>query len=201
MTTAVATQHSAHSEQFFVAVQDAIQDLPYAQIEQLADELAALRTIGGRLFCLGVGGSAANASHMVNDFRKLCDIEAYAPTDNVAELTARVNDEGWDSIFSEWLRLRLDARDALFVLSVGGGTMATSSCLNPALVLAKARGAKIFGITGCAKGDTQTQGDLVIVVPGGRKDKLLTPLAESFQALIWHCLVSHPVLQRRPTKW
>ncbi len=172
-------------------------------IERLATGLAELRARGGRLFVLGVGGSAANAAHAVNDFRKLCGIDAYAPTDNVAELTARTNDEGWETVFAGYLRVsRITASDALLVLSVGGGDAARGVSVNlvRAIDTAKAVGATVFGIVGRAEGDTAQRGDIVVTIPAVA-DARVTPHAEAFQAVVWHCLVSHPALQRTATKW
>jgi D-sedoheptulose 7-phosphate isomerase len=172
-------------------------------IEKMALELASLRERNGRLFLLGVGGSAGNCSHAVNDFRKLCGIEAYTPTDNVSELTARANDEGLDTIFTGWLEIsRLGANDAVLVFSVGGGDSErnVSTSIVKAVDLAKARGARVLGVVGRDSGHTARYGDLVIVVPTV-EPKRLTPLTEAFQAVIWHCLVSHPALQVRATKW
>ncbi len=172
-------------------------------IEAIADSLVRLRQRGGRLFFLGVGGSAANCGHAVNDFRKLCDIEAYAPTDNVAELTARTNDEGWETVFEGWLRTsRLSAADAVFVFSVGGGNAERNVSLNliKALDLAKERGARILGVVGRDGGYTKAVGDDVVVIPTA-DDTLVTPHTESYQAVVWHCLVSHPKLQVQATKW
>jgi len=155
------------------------------------------------LFLLGVGGSAANCSHAVNDFRKLCGIESYTPTDNVAELTARVNDEGWSTVFCEWLKVsRADADDAVFVMSVGGGDLAknVSPNLVTAVQEAKARGMTVLGIVGRQGGYTKAVGDHVVVVPTVAEGRV-TPHAEAFQAVIWHCLVSHPLLQLSATKW
>ncbi len=172
-------------------------------IEELCDELARLRERGGRLFVIGVGGSAANCAHAVGDFRKLCEIEAYAPTDNVAELTARTNDEGWPAVFRNWLRVsRAQAKDALMVLSVGGGNAQANVSPNivSALDEALARGMRILGIVGRDGGHTRRVGDVVVSVPVVEESRV-TPHTEAFQAVIWHCLVSHPKLQRRPTKW
>jgi len=172
-------------------------------VEDLAESLASLRARGGRLFLLGVGGSAANCGHAVNDFRKLCGIEAYTPTDNVAELTARTNDEGWETVFAAWLRTsRAGASDAVFVLSVGGGDAERQISVNivRALDEAKAGGLKIFGIVGRDGGYTKRVGDHVVVIPTVDPTHV-TPHTEAFQAVIWHCLVSHPKLQLQPTKW
>jgi D-sedoheptulose 7-phosphate isomerase len=177
--------------------------LDYDLIDHLADELIDLRSRGGRLFVLGVGGSAANASHPVNDFRKLCGIEAYAPTDNVSELTARINDEGWDTAFSGWLAVsRASEDDALFIFSVGGGNLEQNVSLNlvSAVNLGKERGLKIFGVVGRDGGYTKQAGNVVVVIPTVAPDRV-TPHAEAFQAVVWHCLVSHPGLQIRATKW
>lgn len=172
-------------------------------IERLATALAALRARGGRLFILGVGGSAGNAGHAVNDFRKLCGIEAYAPTDNVAELTARTNDEGWETVFAAWLRVsRLAAADAILIFSVGGGDAARGISVNlvRAIDAAKEAGAAVFGIVGRADGDTAKRADIAVVVPALAPSRV-TPHAEAFQAVIWHCLVSHPTLQVKATTW
>jgi D-sedoheptulose 7-phosphate isomerase len=177
--------------------------LDVESVEKLARDLASLRDRGGRLFLIGVGGSAGNCGHAVNDFRKLCGLQAYAVTDNVSELTARTNDEGWDTVFSSWLRVsRLGPDDALFVLSVGGGDVARNISRNivAAIDLARERGAKVFGIVGRAEGHTAQNGDRVIVIPTVNADHV-TPLSESFQAVVWHCLVSHPALQQNQTKW
>jgi D-sedoheptulose 7-phosphate isomerase len=163
----------------------------------------ALREAGGRLFVLGVGGSAANASHAVNDFRKLCGIETYAPTDNVSELTARTNDDGWETVFSEWLKIsRIGAKDALFILSVGGGNLEknVSPNLVSAIKLAKERDIKVYGVVGRDGGYAKLAGDRVIVIPTIAPDRV-TPHAEAFQAVIWHALVCHPELQIQDTKW
>ena len=171
--------------------------------ERVAGELAKLRERGGRLFVLGVGGSAGNASHAVNDFRKLAGIEAYAPTDNVSELTARTNDEGWATVFEEWLKVsRINDNDAVFVFSVGGGDEAknVSPNLVRALKLAKQVGATILGVVGRDGGYTATVADACVIVPTVNPQRT-TPHAEAFQAVIWHGLVSHPILQCQPTKW
>ena len=172
-------------------------------IERLVRQLVAVRAAGGRVFFLGVGGSAANASHAVNDFRKITGIECYAPTDNVAELTARTNDESWGTVFAAWLETsRLSDKDAIFILSVGGGDMAKN--ISPNLVLAvdlaRARGAAILGIVGRDGGYTARAGTAVVIVPTVNP-ATITPHTESFQAVIWHLLVSHPDLKRTETKW
>lgn len=174
-----------------------------ADMEMLVQELSNLRTTQGRLFILGVGGSAANAAHAVNDFRKLCGIEAYAPTDNVSELTARTNDEGWETIFSEWLRVsHLRKNDALFIFSVGGGNVDKNVSVNliKAIDVAKDCGAKVLGIVGRDGGYTKQEGHCVVVIPTIHSERV-TPHTEAFHAVVWHCLVSHPILQIRPTKW
>lgn len=187
-----------HAVEFLAAAEQASRELDTAKIERLARCLAELRELGGRLFILGVGGSAANAGHAVNDFRKLCGIQAYAPTDNVAELTARTNDDGWETVFSAWLEVsRIGGRDALLILSVGGGSAdgKVSACLVEAMVTAEKRGAQVFGIVGRSDGYTAKRGHTVIVVPE-IKPEWVTPLSEAFQAVIWHCLVCHPLLRQ-----
>jgi len=179
------------------------QEIDIEKIELIALGLAKVRNDGGRLFVVGVGGSAGNASHAVNDFRKLCGIEAYAPTDNVSELTARTNDEGWETVFSGWLSVsRLSARDALLIFSVGGGNAAKNISMNlvGAVDAARKVGAKVYGVVGRQDGYTAQHGDEVLVVPVV-DEKLVTPYSEAFQAVVWHCLVSHPVLQVALTKW
>lgn len=194
---------SAHVKQFFGDVRTICAELDLAVIEKLAQELVALRSRGGRLFLLGIGGSAGNCSHAVNDFRKLCNIEAYSPIDNVSELTARANDEGFDTIFSGWLEVsRLGEKDALLIYSVGGGDAERNVSVNllRAIDLARQRGAKVFGIVGRATGYTAAHGDVVVVIPAVNPDKV-TPLSEGMQGIVWHCLVSHPDLQIRSTIW
>ena len=172
-------------------------------IEEIVDLLADVKSSGGRLFVLGVGGSAANAGHAVNDFRKLSGIETYAPTDNVAELTARTNDEGWQTVFSGWLRVsNLNSKDCLFILSVGGGNKEknVSPNLIEAIDLAKEVGAKVTGIVGRDGGYTAQNADVCLVVPVVNPSTV-TPHSESFQTVIWHLMVSHPKLKSNPTKW
>lgn len=172
-------------------------------IEKLAERLAAVRERRGRVFFVGVGGGAANASHAVNDFRKLADIECYCPTDNVSELTARINDEGWDGSFAEWLRgSRLSERDAVFVFSVGGGSENPAVSMNivNAVKLAKSVGADVLGVVGRDGGYTARNGTAVVMVPVVDA-KLTTPHTEAFQAVVWHLLVSHPSVARHATKW
>jgi D-sedoheptulose 7-phosphate isomerase len=192
-----------HAQTYFQEVVKVAESIDQAAIERLANELAALRERGGRLFMLGVGGSAGNCGHAVNDFRKLCGIEAYAPTDNVSELTARTNDEGWDTVFSAWLKTsRGNDKDAVFVFSVGGGNLEKNVSPNivAGLKEAKRRGMKVFGVVGRDGGYTRQVGDCVIVVPTVDASRV-TPHTEAFQAVVWHCLVSHPVLQQIATKW
>ena len=194
---------SNHAENFFRESGSICSAIDTARIEALADELAGLRDRKGRLFIIGVGGSAGNCSHAVNDFRKLCGIEAYSPVDNVSELTARANDEGWETIFAGWLEVsRLNSDDAILVFSVGGGDVARNVSTNivKAIDYAKAKGAKVFGVVGKDTGHTAKQGDAVVVVPMVNEAHV-TPLSEAFQAVVWHCLVSHPRLQVRKTKW
>jgi D-sedoheptulose 7-phosphate isomerase len=172
-------------------------------IERMAAVLVELRARGGRLFFLGVGGSAGNCSHAVNDFRKIVGIEAYAPTDNVSELTARTNDEGWETVFSEWLKVsRLNSNDAVFVMSVGGGNLDKNISPNlvRALQHAKEVGATVLGIVGRDGGYTGKVGDAVVVIPTVNPETI-TPHTEAFQAVVWHLLVSHPSLKARDTKW
>jgi len=192
-----------HTKTYFDEAVKVAQTIDIELIEKLAAELAALRERGGRLFLLGVGGSAGNCSHAVNDFRKLCGIEAYAPTDNVSELTARTNDEGWDTVFSGWLKIsKGNSNDAVLVFSVGGGDVEKNVSPNivSGLKEAKQRGMKIFGVVGRDGGYTKKVGDCVVVVPTVDASRV-TPHAEAFQAVVWHCLVSHPVLQQIATKW
>jgi D-sedoheptulose 7-phosphate isomerase len=173
------------------------------KVEELIDHLVVLKNTGGRLFILGVGGSAANASHAVNDFRKLAGIEAYAPTDNIAEITARTNDEGWSTIFSGWLKVsKLNSNDYIFILSVGGGDSEkkVSTNLVHAIEFAKEVGAKIIGIVGRDGGFTAKHATSCVVIPNIYPDSV-TPHSESFQSVIWHLMVSHPKLKENPTKW
>jgi D-sedoheptulose 7-phosphate isomerase len=191
------------AEGYLAEAEAILRGLDAAAIERLADLLAALRESGGRLFVLGVGGSAANASHAVNDFRKLAGIEAYAPTDNVSELTARTNDEGWPTVFAAWLRVsRLRPEDMLLVLSVGGGSEEPSVSPNlvEALRYARSVGCTIGGIVGRDGGYTAQVADAAVLVPTVNPEHV-TPHAEAFQPLIWHLLVSHPKLKAAPTRW
>ena len=191
------------SRKYFNDVISISQRIEIEKIDQLVGELASLRSNRGRLFFLGVGGSAGNASHAVNDFRKLCSIEAYAPTDNVSELSARTNDEGWETVFVEWLKVsRLGQNDAIFVLSVGGGNRAknVSANLTNAIDYAKEVDASVFGIVGKSDGYTYANADVCVHVPIVN-ETLITPHSEAFQAVVWHCIVSHPSLKTNPTKW
>ena len=195
--------HLSFVEQYFAEVQAIAEQIKPDKVDAIAHELLTLRESGGRLFFLGVGGSAGNAGHAVNDFRKLCGIECYAPTDNVSELTARTNDEGWETVFVEWLKVsKLSERDALFVLSVGGGNPEknVSANLISAIRLAKERSAKVYGIVGRNDGFTYQYADICVHIPLVN-NKLVTPHSEAFQAVVWHCLVSHPSLQINDTKW
>ncbi len=192
-----------HIDKYFQQVEQIAQTINKTRISELVEGLCDLREGGGRLFLLGVGGSAANCSHAVNDFRKLCGIEAYAPVDNVSELTARTNDEGWDTVFEAWLKVsKANSKDAILVFSVGGGDAEKNISANivKAVDLAKKIGMKIFGIVGRGTGHTATHGDVVVVVPEVDKD-LITPHSEAFQGVVWHCMVSHPRLQIKATKW
>jgi D-sedoheptulose 7-phosphate isomerase len=190
-------------KQFLAEARQIIEQLNTQQIERSVDLLVNTRAEEGRLFILGVGGSAANASHAVNDFRKIAGIESYAPTDNVSELTARTNDEGWSTIFSKWLEVsRLKAKDLLLVLSVGGGNLEknVSPNLVSALNYAKQVGSKIVGIVGRDGGYTATVADACVIIPTPNPENT-TPHAEAFQAVVWHLLVSHPKLKAAQTKW
>jgi D-sedoheptulose 7-phosphate isomerase len=192
-----------YSEQHLAETMEIVRQIRCDVIEKMVDLLVALRERGGRLFFLGVGGSAANASHAVNDFRKIAGIECYAPTDNVSELTARTNDEGWASVFVEWLRgSRLNAKDAIMVFSVGGGNLERNVSPNLVLALqhAKEVNASVLGIVGRDGGYTATVADAVCIVPTVNPQNV-TPHSEAFQAVIWHLLVSHPKLKVQPTKW
>jgi D-sedoheptulose 7-phosphate isomerase len=193
----------SHTELFFQEVAETARRIPADLVEALCDELVALRSRQGRLFIVGVGGSAGNAGHAVNDFRKLCGIEAYAPTDNVSELTARTNDEGWPTVFSEWLKVsQASSKDAILVLSVGGGNLEKNVSPNivAAIAEAKARGLRVLGIVGRDGGYTKKAGNCVVVIPTVEESRV-TPHSEAFQAVVWHCLVSHPKLQKNATKW
>ena len=192
-----------HAQTYFQEVSKLAQMIDLQAVERLAVELAALRERGGRLFLLGVGGSAGNCGHAVNDFRKLCGIEAYAPTDNVSELTARTNDEGWESVFVNWLKgSRLQPKDMLFVLSVGGGSLENNVSPNlvRALQFAKGLCTSVVGVVGRDGGYTAQVADACIVIPTVNPENI-TPHAEAFQGVVWHLLVSHPALKAAQTKW
>ena len=179
------------------------EELNVDTLEKMANLLATIRNRKGRLFVLGVGGSAANASHAVNDFRKICGFECYAPTDNVSELTARTNDEGWSSVFAEWLKgSRLSPADGILVLSVGGGDLEknVSPNLVAALDFARKIGAAILGIVGRDGGYTRKVADVCVIVPTVNAARV-TPHSEAFQAVVWHLLISHPELKLSETKW
>ncbi|MCP5495101.1 MAG: SIS domain-containing protein [Leptospiraceae bacterium] len=191
------------AEQFFKESIEILKTIPTETIEKMAKELAKIRENEGRLFFLGVGGSAGNCSHAVNDFRKICGFEAYAPTDNVSELTARTNDDGWDSVFSNWLKTsKLSDKDGLFIFSVGGGNLEknVSPNLVKAIDLAKTVGAKVFGVVGKDGGYTAKSSDLVVVIPVTNPTHT-TPHTEAFHSVVWHLLVSHPTLKLNQTKW
>src|SRR4051812_48233582 len=193
----------SYSEQHLRETAEVVTKLDPALCEKATALLAEVRSRGGRLFILGVGGSAANASHAVNDFRKIAGVECYAPTDNVSELTARTNDEGWSTVFAEWLRgSRLSDRDALLILSVGGGDVErnVSPNLVAALDLARERRARVLGIVGRDGGYTAKVADVAIIIPTVNTENI-TPHAEAFQAVVWHLFVSHPKLKVAQTKW
>jgi D-sedoheptulose 7-phosphate isomerase len=180
-----------------------LQKIDSDAIDRMATELASIRDAGGRLFIIGVGGSAGHASHAVNDFRKICAFEAYTPTDNVSELTARVNDEGWESCFAEWLKVsRIGAGDALLVFSVGGGNVEKNVSVNlvRAIDEARARGARVFGIVGKDGGYTRKVSQTCVVIPVVSAERI-TPHTEGLCAVIWHLIVSHPALKVAQTKW
>jgi D-sedoheptulose 7-phosphate isomerase len=180
-----------------------IEKIDAAAIEKMADLLATVKAEGGRIFFLGVGGSAGNCSHAVNDFRKIVGIECYAPTDNVSELTARTNDDGWPSVFAEWLKVsKLIAKDTLFIFSVGGGNLEKNISPNlvEAIKLAKTVGAKVTGVVGRDGGYTAQAADACVIIPTVNPDTI-TPHSEAFQAVVWHLLVSHPKLKVNQTKW
>ena len=193
----------SHTDNYFNEVVTIAQTIDTVKIDILAQKLREVREAGGRVFVLGVGGSAGNASHMVNDLRKLCGIESYCPTDNVPELTARTNDEGFDTVFEEYLKVsRLSKFDAVFVLSVGGGNKAknVSVGLCNAIDLADERGAQVLGIVGKHDGYTYKMGNCVVCIPAVDNTRI-TPHSEAFQGVVWHCLVSNPILQKNATKW
>ncbi len=191
------------SDQFLKESIELINKIDSSQIEKIAEILSEVRLDNGRVFFIGSGGGAGHASHAVCDFRKLCNIESYAPYDNVSELTARVNDEGWDVTIINWLKVsRFNSKDCVFVFSVGGGNSEKNISMNLVNVVkyAKELGAKVVGVVGKDGGYTKKLGDAVVLIPTISNDRI-TPHTEGFQALIWHLLVSHPILQVNPTKW
>jgi D-sedoheptulose 7-phosphate isomerase len=193
----------SYAQQHIDETIEILKKLDSREVEKLANLIAAVRREGGRLFFLGVGGSAGNCSHAVNDFRKIVGIESYAPTDNVSELTARINDEGWASVFAAWLKVsRLSAKDCIFVFSVGGGNLEKNVSPNLVLALqyAKQVGARVAGVVGRDGGYTAQVADACVVVPTVNPETI-TPHAEAFQAIVWHLLVSHPALKASQTKW
>lgn len=191
------------TQTFFSQVNDCISKISVEETEKLAVELGKARDGGGRLFILGLGGSAGHATHAVNDFRKLCDYESYTPTDNVSELTARINDDGWDSSLSSWLRgSRINSKDAVLVFSVGGGNKErnVSVSLINAIDTAREVGAGVFGIVGRDGGYTAKVAKAAVVIPTVN-ETMVTPITEGLCAVVWHALVSHPALKKNPTKW
>ena len=194
---------SEHVKKYFEGIKN-ISDLLIKQdIEDLAKEILKIKKKRGRIFFLGVGGSAGNSSHAVNDFRKICEVESYTPTDNVSEFSARINDDGWDSSFSKWLKVsKLNRKDAIFIFSVGGGNLKKKVSVNlvEAIKYAKKIKSKIFGVVGRDGGFTKLKGDKIILIPNVNP-KMVTPFTEAYQAVVWHCLVSHPILQKVKTKW
>ena len=194
---------SSYTSEFLEDVGTIARGLDQAKIDRMIEILVTLRQGKGRLFILGVGGSAGNAGHAVNDFRKICGIEAYAPTDNVSELTARANDEGWPTIFVEWLKIsRLTADDVVLVFSVGGGNLEKNVSPNivTALKFAKEVGAKVIGVVGRDGGYTAQVADAAVIIPTVHPDRI-TPHSEAFQAVVWHLIVSHPAMKAVQTKW
>ena len=192
-----------HPEKYFKNIAKIANLINYDEVNSMVYELLKIRKNNGRVFFLGVGGSAGNSSHAVNDFRKLCNIESYTPTDNVSELTARINDDGWESSFLNWLKVsKFKKKDALFILSVGGGNKKKKISTNLVLAIdyAKKINAKVLGIIGKSDGYARQSSNKVLVIPEIDKS-LITPFSEGFQAVIWHCLVSHPLLQENKTKW
>ena len=191
----------SHAIHYAAETAKILEAFDYARIEALAEELSLIRSNGGRVFCIGVGGGSANASHAAADFRRLCGINAFAPTDCIAEFTARANDEGWNQSFAGYLAMNdAKGRDALFIFSVGGGNGPVSSNIVVAINEARKRDMTILGIVGRDGGHTKLHGHCVIVVPTVSEERV-TPHTEGFQMVILHCLVSHPKLQRQTTKW
>jgi len=190
-------------EEYFIGVSEISNKIDKKKVLCLAKQIKSIKDKFGRIFFLGVGGSAGNTSHAVNDFRKLCNIECYSITDNVSELTARINDDGWNSSFSNWLKVsRLTSKDAIFVFSVGGGNIKKKVSVNliEAVIFAKKQKCKIFGIVGKKDGYIAKNADEAVIIPEINKS-LVTPYSEAFQAVVWHALVSHPILQSNKTKW
>jgi len=188
---------------FFKGISEISETIDEKSILKLVVEIKKLKDKKGRIFFLGVGGSAGNSSHAVNDFRKLCNIEAYTPLDNISELTARINDDGWDTSLSNWLKIsKLSHKDAIFVLSVGGGNLKKKISVNliKAAIYAKKKKSKIFGIVGKKDGFIGKNSDSVVIIPEVNKS-LVTPYSEAYQAVVWHALVSHPILKSNKTKW
>ena len=199
----MSSQITEYTKKYLAEVQQIAAGIDEATVEKMIDILLEARENGGRLFFLGVGGSAGNAGHAVNDFRKIAGLEAYAPTDNVSELTARTNDDGWDSTFVNWLKgSRLRAGDVLFVFSVGGGNLEKNVSVNivSSLQLGKEVGAKVLGIVGRDGGYTAKVADAVVIIPTLSSDTI-TPHAEAFQAVVWHLIVSHPRMKKNEMKW
>jgi D-sedoheptulose 7-phosphate isomerase len=193
----------SYAEQHMKEAVEIIRQMDLSAIEKMADLLSTVKADGGRIFFLGVGGSAGNCSHAVNDFRKIVGIESYAPTDNVSELTARTNDEGWATVFVEWLKIsKLQPKDALFIFSVGGGNLEKNISPNlvEAIKLAKSVGSKVTGVVGRDGGYTGQVADACVIVPTVNPETI-TPHSEAFQAVVWHLLVSHPKLKANQTKW
>ena len=192
-----------HIFNYFNLIPELVKKIDTKKIQRVVNHLISVKRKKGRIFFLGVGGSAGNCSHAVNDFRKICEIESYTPTDNVSELTARINDDGWDGSFRNWLKIsQLNSKDVLFIFSVGGGNQKKKVSVNliKAIDYARNKKSKVLGIVGRDGGYTKKKGDAVIIIPTLDK-KLITPYAESFQSVIWHCLVTHPKLQSKKMKW
>lgn len=190
-------------KQYFFGISEISKNIDIKAVLGLIKAIKKIKSNRGRIFFLGVGGSAGNSSHAVNDFRKLCNIESYSPLDNVSELTARINDEGWDTSLSNWLKIsRLSHKDAIFVFSVGGGNLKKKISVNliNAAVYAKKKKSKIFGVVGKNDGYIAKNADNVIIIPN-INPSLVTPYSEAYQAVVWHALVSHPLLQSNKTKW
>ena len=191
------------ADNFFLDTKNIISKIDYGVLKKMISEINYIKKNNGRIFFVGVGGSAANASHAINDFRKICNIECYAPTDNVSELTARTNDEGWNTIFSEWLKVsNLKPKDLIFVFSVGGGNLEKNISTNlvEALKYGKLTGCKLVGIVGRDGGYTSKVSDVCIIIPTVN-EKTITPHTEAFQAVVWHLIISHPKLKFNETKW